>query len=148
MQKLPFHGNFNILLHQHHLQCDLDQHEALPPSPSPCTNRLSENEANPKEKRQDSGDSKVSIRLVQNILIDNIQDVSKPVVNVDTDGGIKILSISLRNVVRAILGGLVLCGDCLKRSNYQPFKELFFRQESCLKKQIHYLASQPIHQVD
>ena len=115
---------------------------------SPCTNRLSENEANPKEKRQDSGDSKVSIRLVQNILTDNIQDVSKPVVNVDTDGGIKILSISLRNVVRAILGGLVLCGDCLKRSNYQPFKELFFRQENCLRKQIHYLASQPIHQVD
>ena len=118
-------------------------------TPSPCSNRWLENEeAKPKEKRQDSGDSKVSIRLVQNILIDNIQDVSKPVVNVDTDGGIKILSISLRNVVRAILRGLVLCGDCLKRSNYQPFKELFFRQENCLRKQIHYLASQPIHQVD
>ena len=90
----------------------------------------------------------MSIRLAQNILIGNILDVSKPVVNVDTDGGIKILFISLRNLVRAILRGMVLCGDCLNRSNYQSFKELFFRQENCLRKQIHYLASQPIHQVD
>ena len=86
--------------------------------------RWSENEteAETKEKRQDSGESKVSIRLAQNILIDNIQEVSEPAVNSDPIGGIKILSISLRNVVRAILRGLVLCGDCLKSSNYQHFK--------------------------
>ena len=64
----------------------------------------------------------MSIRLAQNILIDNIQEVSKTVVNSDPIGGIQILSISLRNVVKAILRGLVLCGDCLKSSNYQHFK--------------------------
>ena len=89
------------------------------------TYRWSENEteAETKEKRQDSGESKVSIRLAQNILIDNIQDVSKTVVNYDPSGGIKIRSSSLRNVVRAILIGLGLCGDFLKSSNYQTFKE-------------------------
>ena len=90
----------------------------------------------------------MSIRLAQNILIGNIQDVLKTLVTSDPDEGIKIPYFSLRNVVRAILRGLLLCGDFLKSSNYQPFKELFFRQESCLRKQIHCLASQPIHQVD
>ena len=73
---------------------------------------------------------KVSIRLSQNILIDNIQDVSKTSVNFDQYQEIKIQSMSLRNLVRTVLRGLVLYGNFQKSSNFQPFKEWFFRQES------------------
>ena len=60
-----------------------------------------------------SVDSKVSIRLAQNILKDNIQDLSKTLVTSYHDQGIKIRSISLINFVRAIPIGLVSCGDFL-----------------------------------
>ena len=73
---------------------------------------------------------KVSIRLSQNILIDNIQDVSKTSVNFYKYEEIKIQSMSLRNSVRTVLRGLVLYGNFQKSSNFQPFKEWFFRQES------------------
>ena len=63
--------------------------------------------------------------MAQNILIDNIQDVSKTLVTSAHDQGIEILCISLRTFVRAILRGLILCGDFLKCSNYQHFKEFF-----------------------
>ena len=52
-------------MHQHHPQCDIMDQEIV------------------REKRRDSNHSKVSIRLSQNILIDNIQDVSKTSVNSD-----------------------------------------------------------------
>ena len=84
-----------------------------------CTSTSEE----PKEKRQDSSDSKVSIKLAKNILINNIQDVLKPLVISDHDQRRKIRSISLENFVRAILRGLVFCRDFLNSSNYQPFKE-------------------------
>ena len=70
----------------------LDQYEALlppPPPPLPCSNQWSENkEARTEEKRQDFVNSKVSIKLGQNILIDNIQDVSKTLVTSAHDQGI------------------------------------------------------------
>ena len=92
-----------------------------PPPPAPPSGQRMKKQST-KEKRQYSVDSKVSIRLAQNIFIDNIQDVSKTLVTSDHDQGIKIRSMSLRNFVRAILRGLVLCGDFLKSLDYQLFK--------------------------
>ena len=91
--------------------------------PPPCSNRWLDNgEARINEKRQDSVDTKGNILLAQNILIDNIQDVSKTLVTSVQGLEIKRQPFSLRNFVIAILRGLVLCGDFLKSSNYQLFK--------------------------
>ena len=80
LQELPSHGYFNILHWDWPTPSPMwsgSTWSTPAPPPHPYTDRWSQNEteAETKEKRQDSGDSKVSIRLAQNILIDNIQDL-------------------------------------------------------------------------
>ena len=64
-------------LHQNHPKCDQDQVEATPPGPAPTGCHQAElKDSRKREKRRNSATFKVSIRLAQNILTDNVQDIS------------------------------------------------------------------------
>lgn len=64
-------------------------------------------EARTREKRWNSVDFKVSFELTQNICIENVLDVSKPLLTSDQESGIKRQSYSRRHNVRALQRGLV-----------------------------------------